>query len=52
MSNPCFVLNSGKGLDVMEDLYVLLQKVHLEEGYTGEDLVREISEKYAGIDLR
>ena len=52
MSNPCFVLNSGKGLDVMEDLHVLLQKVHLEEGYTGEDLVREISEKYAGIDLR
>lgn len=52
MSNPCFVLNSGEGLNVMEDLHVLLQKVHLEEGYTGDDMIDELSEKYAGIDVR
>lgn len=52
MSQPCFCLNSGVGLDVMEDLHVLLQKMHLEESYTGADMIDELSEKYADTDVR
>lgn len=52
LSNPVFPLNAGEGLNVMEDLSLILQKLHMEEGYSPEDAVRELSEKYAGVDLR